>query len=169
MNEATAIAEIQQARSRYQLERFVVGQHDTPEMRFYQLCIELQDMTYKLAHASLTVRRGELEIARLRRTGDELDAADADIKDLELQQTRLAMLGAEREVDVLRAMFEAHPKFTRAEIEAAQPEYWQARLTRQAELQQFGGRHGIGWAHLDAMRQAGALTELTAPTPGELE
>jgi hypothetical protein len=31
-----AIAEVQQPRSRFQLERFVLGQHATPEMRYYQ-------------------------------------------------------------------------------------------------------------------------------------
>lgn len=169
MNIPEAIAEIQQSRSRYQLERFVVGQHDTAEMRYYQLCIELQDMEYKLAHATLMVRRVELEVARLRATGDDLDAIDADVKELELAQTRLAMIGAEREVACLRAMFESSPHFTRQEIEEAQPEYWAARLNRQAELQQFGARTGVGWAQLEAMRQAELLTELTAsPAPAEL-
>ena len=56
MNITEAIAEIQQPRSRFQLVHFVVGQHDTPEMRFYQLCLELQDMGYKLRIAQIGVR-----------------------------------------------------------------------------------------------------------------
>ncbi len=166
MNVADAIAEIQQSRSRYQLERFVVGQHDTPEMRYFQICIELQDMEYKLAYATLAVRRGEIEVERLQSTGDELDAADADIKSLELVQTRLAMIGAEREVACLRDMFAASPKYTRAEIEEAQPDYWRARLTRQYELQHATGQ--VGWGQMDTMLQAGMLVELDAPAAGEL-
>ena len=55
MDIATAIAEIQQPRSRYQLIHMVLGQHDTPEMQFYQLCLELQDMTYKFQMAELGI------------------------------------------------------------------------------------------------------------------
>ena len=57
MNITAAITEVQQPRSRYQLIHFVLGQHDTPEMQFYQLCIELQDMGYKLRIAQLNVRK----------------------------------------------------------------------------------------------------------------
>lgn len=158
MNEHEAIAEIQQARSRYQLEHFVVGQHDTAEMRFYQVCIELQDMEHKLARATLDLRKGEVAIERLRASGDAIDAIDADIQELDLEVVQLSMIGAEREVTCLREMFEDSPKFTRKQIERAQPEYWRARLTRQYELQRISG--AVGWAQLDAMRQTGMLTEI---------
>lgn len=154
-----AIAEIQQSRSEFQLRHFVIGQHDTPEMQFYQCCIELQDMEARLAHATLARRRTEIQIDRLRKSGDELDEVDADIKELELRQQRLAEIGAEREVECLRRFFHEMPKFTRSQIEQAQPEYWRARLTRQAELQVFAGRRGLNWAHAEAMLQAGALRE----------
>lgn len=155
-----AIAEIQQSRSRFQLEHFVLGQHDTPEMRFYQLCIELQDMEFKLAHATIQIDKAQLEIVRLRRKRrwfrrDPIAQREADLAELGLQQTRLAMIGAEREVRCLREMFDAHPKFTRADIEQAQPDYWRARLTRQTSLQIMSG--GVGWAQLEAMRQIGEL------------
>ena len=160
MNITDAIAEVQQPRSRYQLIHFVIGQHDTAEMRFYQLCIELQDMGYKLRMAQLGVRKSEVEIARLLATGDELDAIEAEEKQVGLDHTRIAMLGAEREVAILTDLFDESTHYTRAEIEHAQPEYWQARLTRQTNLQLMAG--GVGWAQLDAMRQAGLLDELVA-------
>jgi len=150
-----AIAEVQQPRSRYQLERFVIGQHDTPEMRFYQLCLELQDMGHKLRMAQLGVRKAEVEIRRLVETGDELDAIEAEEKQVGLDHTRVVMLGAERELAILTDLFDESTHYTRAEIEHAQPEYWQARLTRQANLQLMAG--GVGWAQLDSMRQAGLL------------
>ena len=84
MNIEEAIAEIQQPRSRFQLIHFVLGQHDTPEMRFYQLCLELQDMKHKLALAEIQVKKSEIEIKRLLETGDDLDALDAEEKLLEL-------------------------------------------------------------------------------------
>ncbi|MDP7220964.1 MAG: hypothetical protein QF565_15920, partial [Arenicellales bacterium] len=98
MNIQDAIAEIQQPRSRYQLIHFVLGQHDTPEMQFYQLMMELQDMGFKLRMAQLNVRKTEVEIARLLETGDELDAIEAEEKQVGLEQTQIVMKGAQREI-----------------------------------------------------------------------
>jgi hypothetical protein len=158
MNITDAIAEVQQPRSRYQLIHFVIGQHDTPEMRFYQLCLELQDMGYKLRMAQLGVRKAEIEITRLLETGDELDALEAEEKQVGLEQTQIVMRGAERELAVLTDLFDESQKFTRDEIEHAQPEYWEKRLTRQTNLQIMSG--GVQWAQLDSMRQIGMLDEL---------
>jgi hypothetical protein len=158
MNINEAIAEVQQPRSRYQLIHFVLGQHDTPEMRFYQLCIELQDMEYKLHVAQLGIRKTEIVIARLLETGDALDAVEAEEKKLELEHTLIVMRGAEREIAILTDLFDESQKFTRDEIEHAQPEYWQKRLTRQTNLQIMSGN--VGWAQLDSMRQIGLLDEM---------
>jgi len=160
MNISEAISEIQQPRSRYQLIHFVIGQHDTPEMRFYQLCLELQDMGYKLRMAQLAVRKARVEIARLQATGDELDALEAEEKQIGLEQTEIVMRGAERELAILTDLFDESQKFTRDEIEHAQPEYWQKRLTRQTNLQLMAG--GVQWAQLDSLRQAGLLDEVIA-------
>ena len=43
-----AMAEVQQARSDFQLEKFVVNQHDTDEMRYQQTVIELQQLYYTI-------------------------------------------------------------------------------------------------------------------------
>ena len=160
MNITEAITEIQQPRSRYQLIHFVIGQHDTAEMRFYQLCLELQDMGYKLRVAQLGVRKAEVEIARLEATGDDLDAIEAEEKQIGLEQTQIVMRGAERELAILTDLFDESQKFTRDEIEHAQPEYWQKRLTRQTNLQLMAG--GVQWAQLDSLRQAGMLDDLVA-------
>ena len=160
MNITEAIAEVQQPRSRFQLVHFVIGQHDTPEMRFYQLCLELQDMGYKLRLAQLSVRKTEIEIGRLLETGDELDAIEAEEKQVGLEQTRIVMRGAEREIAVLTDLFDNSTHYTRDEIEHAQPEYWEKRLTRQTNLQLMAG--GVQWAQLDSMRQAGILEEAIA-------
>jgi len=160
MNIHDAIAEVQQPRSRYQLIHFVLGQHDTPEMRFYQLMLELQDMGFKLRMAQLNVRKTEVEIARLLETGDELDAIEAEEKQVGLEQTQIVMRGARREIAILEDIFNTCEHYTRDEIEHAQPEYWQKRLTRQTNLQIMSG--GVQWAQLDSLRQAGLLDELIA-------
>ena len=166
MNIAEAIEEIQQPRSRYQLIHFTIGQHDTPEMRFYQLCLELQDMGYKLRLAQLSVRKTNIEIARLLETGDELDAIEAEEKQVGLEQTLIVMRGAERELAVLTDLFDESQKFTRDEIEHAQPEYWEKRLTRQTNLQIMSGN--VGWAQLDSMRQIGLLDDMVSEREQQL-
>ncbi len=125
-----------------------------------QLCLELQDMGYKLRLAQLSVRKTEIEIGRLLETGDELDAIDAEEKQVGLEQTRIVMQGAERELAILTDLFDESQKFTRDEIEHAQPEYWQKRLTRQTNLQIMSGN--VGWAQLDSMRQIGLLDEMVS-------
>jgi hypothetical protein len=152
-----AIAEVQQPRSRFQLERFVLGQHATDEMRYYQTVIELQDAIYKYKMAVLGVKKAQVKIERLRATGDELDALKAQEVELGLTQTQFAMLGAEREMKELLAIFDSFKhKYTRAEIEAAQPNYWEARLTNNAKAMLMGGQ-SVNAAHIEAMEQAGVL------------
>tara|TARA_R110000765_G_scaffold74002_1_gene145027 strand:- start:343 stop:870 length:528 start_codon:yes stop_codon:yes gene_type:complete len=160
MNITDAIAEVQQPRSRFQLIHFVIGQHDTPEMRWYQIVLELQDLGFKLRMAQLGVSKAQVEISRLEATGDELDAIEAEEKQVGLEQTLIVMRGAEREIAILTDLFNESTHYTRAEIEHAQPEYWQARLTRQTNLQLMAG--GVQWAQLDSLRQAGLLDDLVA-------
>jgi len=155
-----AIAEVQQPRSRFQLERFVTGSHATPEMQYYQTCLELQDMIYKFQVAKIGVQKAELKIKRLRETKDEMKELKAQETEIGLRQTRLAMIGAERELNDLVAIFDSfETKFTRAEIEAAQPDYWNARLTGNAKAMLMGG-NSVNAAHIEAMEQAGVLQNL---------
>jgi hypothetical protein len=157
-----AIAEIQQPRSRFEIERFVLGQHATPEMKYYQTVIELQDMIYKYKLAQIAVKKTETKIAKLRSTGDELDELKAQERELGLAQTRFTMLGAERELAHLIDIWNAFEhKFTRAEIEQAQPDYWQARLTNNARAMLMGGS-SVNAAHIEAMEQAGVLDAFVA-------
>jgi predicted transcriptional regulator len=157
-----AIAEVQQPRSRFQLERFVLGQHATPEMQYYQVCIELQDLLYKYKLAEINAKKTQLKIDRLRSTGDELDELKAQEIELGESQTRFAVIGAERELAHLIDIWESFVhKYTREEIEAAQPDYWQARLTNNAKAMLMGGL-SVNAAHIEAMEQAGVLDSFVA-------
>jgi hypothetical protein len=157
-----AIAEVQQPRSRFQLERFVLGQHATDEMKYYQTVIELQDAIYKYKLAVINVKKSEIKISKLRATGDELDELKAQEVELGLAQTKFAMVGAEREMKHLLEIFDSFThKYTRAEIEAAQPDYWQARLTNNAKAMLMGGA-SVNPSHIEAMEQAGVLDSFVA-------
>jgi predicted transcriptional regulator len=157
-----AIAQVQQPRSRFQLEHFVLGQHATPEMQYYQIVIELQDMIYKYKLAQIGVKKAEVKIANLRKTGNELDELKAQEVELGLAQTQFTMIGAERELKHLMEIFDTfNHKYTREEIEAAQPDYWQARLTNNAKAMLMGGS-SVNAAHIEAMEQAGVLDSFVA-------
>jgi hypothetical protein len=157
-----AIAEVQQPRSRFQLEHFVLGQHATNEMRYYQTVIELQDAIYKYKLAVLNIKKAEIKITKLRQTGEQLDELKAQERELGLEQTKLAMAGAKREMEHLVEIFESFEhKYTRAEIEAAQPDYWQARLTNNARAMLMGGS-SVNASHIEAMEQAGVLDSFVA-------
>jgi hypothetical protein len=157
-----AIAEVQQPRSRFQLEHFVLGQHATPEMQYYQTVLELQDAIYKYKLAAINVQKSDLKIAKLRATGDDLDELKAQEIELGLAQTEFAMLGAEREMKHLLEIFDTFThKYTREEIESAQPNYWQARLTNNAKAMLMGGS-SVNAAHIEAMEQAGVLDSFVA-------
>jgi hypothetical protein len=157
-----AIAEVQQPRSRFQLERFVLGQHATTEMQYYQTVIELQDMIYKYKLAEIAVKKTEAKIVKLRASGDEINELKAQELELGLAQTRFTMIGAERELAHLVDIWNTFEhKFTREEIETAQPDYWQARLTNNAKAMLMGGS-SVNAAHIEAMEQAGVLDSFVA-------
>jgi polyribonucleotide nucleotidyltransferase len=152
-----AMAEIQQSRSNFQLEKFVVNQHETPEMQYLQTLIELQRLYYTIRSVSLEMKKAEIEISRKRATGDEVDEIEAQMKELNLEQTRVVGIGAFRELEKLLSIYDSFEhKYTREEIEAAQPEYWNKRLHRQATLEAIGGSQAQA-GHLDSLRQIGAL------------
>jgi hypothetical protein len=167
-----AIAEIQQSRSNFQLNYFVIGQHHTPEMQYYQLLIELNDMLYKYKTAILDSQIQEIKIKNLRALGDEVSILESLKLELGMQQTKNAMLGTERELQHLYALWKSAPeKYTRAEIEAGQAEYWKARLTHDVEMQSLAG--SVNPTHLGTMDQIGILEDFVSnvfPTkPNELD
>lgn len=153
-----AMVEIQQPRSRFQLDKFVVNQHDTDEMRYFQTVIELQNIYYTIRETGLEIKKMEIEIKRLRATGDEIDEIEAQKKELNLERIRLVAIGAFREADHLVTIFNNFTKkYTREEIEQAQPDYWMKRLNRQAVLASISN-DAASAGHLDSLRQIGILS-----------
>jgi hypothetical protein len=158
-----SLTEVQMPRTRYQLEHFVIGAHDTPEMQFVQVCRELEALHYTIKEVAMQVRKTEYEIQDLRDKGDRISQVEADIKELGLERTRLVAIGAVREYDTLIEIYDQIPHFTREQIDASQPDYWQARLGRQTNLQIMSG--GANWAHLEALDQVGVLSKLIQQQP----
>jgi hypothetical protein len=154
-----ALHEIQRSRSRFQLEHFVAGQHDTDEQQYRQVLLEIQSLIFSIKNARLKIKKGELEVAKLRSNNDEIDNVEAEIMELGLEQSLLVLSGAEKELADLVDMWEQFPhKYTAEELEKLQPVYWEARLMRQAQLEALGSNGKIGWGALDALRQIGKLS-----------
>jgi hypothetical protein len=145
--------EIQQPRTSYVIEKFVVGQHDTIEMQFSQCVLEIQIKVANLKRAKLGKRKIEIQIKELEDKGTEIDQIDADLKRIDLQEQDLAVLGALRELEALYKIYQSFPKkYTRKEIDDAQENYWKLRLDRQAQQDlQATGRIGVG--NSEALRQ----------------
>jgi hypothetical protein len=149
-------------RSDYQLRHFVIGQHDTPEMRYRQILIEAKDLLFKIKNAEL-----QLEINK--RKIDKLEASKDEVKHLKAAQLRLgvsvtldALEGARRELDYLVEMSKDYRHYTPDEIEANQPDYWELRLTRQATTDRMALEQGVTAGNLASMMNAGLVQkELT--------
>jgi hypothetical protein len=124
-------AEVHQPRSRFQLENFVVLSHATPEMQYYQIITEIQALYYTIKQVSLELQKTQIEIDRLRQTGDEIDEIEAQIKELGIEQTKVVGVGAFRELEILLQLKTEYPNYTRNEIEQGQGQYWQLRLDQQ--------------------------------------
>ena len=148
-----AFKEIQQSRSAYQINKFVVNQHETPEMQYYQCILEIQSLYYTIKNVTLDMQINEIKIARLRETKDPIDELEAQKLELGLAQTRLVGVGTFRELDILLERFNSFSKkYTRKEIEEAQPQYWNQRLNRQALFAELSSSP-TGMAQLEALYQ----------------
>jgi hypothetical protein len=152
---AAAVLAIQQPRTNFQIQHFVVGQHDTEPRRWHQCVLELQIKIQLLKRAEIERRMTLRKIERLRQSS-ELDSRDqADLLTIDLEAHELAVLGAVREAETLYAIYKSFGRtYTREELDAAETEYWQLRLTRQAKHELIAnGRIGVG--NLDSLEQIG--------------
>ena len=109
-----AFLEIQQPRTAYVLEKFVVGQHDHVTQSYAQCVLELQIKYDNLRRAKLNRRKLEIKIEEYESKGTELDQIEADLVKIDLEEQDRAVLGALREFEALYKIWKSFPKnFTR--------------------------------------------------------
>lgn len=165
MNITEAAKEIIQNRSNYQLEKFVLGQHHSPEMQYHQLVIELNSLINNKKETQLRIEKIKAEAEELRATGRKSDAIEAQIKELPLEDFENSVFSQQREIDYLESLFAKSHKYTRKEIESAQKDYWEQRLIRVAQLQMLSRQGGVDWAQLDAIQQANIIEKAMLQIP----
>lgn len=148
---------IQMARPPFVLEKFVVGAHrqDSEAQGWAHAVLEMKIKYDAIRRAQIGRKIILLEIEQLDASGDEVDRLRADLKRIDLEEQDRAELGAIREFEALYEIYRSFGRrYSREELNAAQPEYWQNRLTRQARQDsQATGR--IGQGNQDALGQIG--------------
>src|SRR5262249_3884737 len=88
---------------------------------------------------------------------------EAHLLRLDYEEQSLAILGTLREIAALFAIYQSFGRtFTREELEAAEADYWQKRLVRQANQSLLAGG-GPGLGNVEALDQMGANCGLPAP------
>lgn len=145
------------SRTKFQLENFVIKQHDTPQMQWRQILIEAQDLAYKIRMAELGIQKTKIEIERLLQTGDAVDAVEAEEKNVGVILTERTLMGARMEMRWLEEMAHKIGAFSYEEIEDNQEEYWEKRLLRQADADIFSATKGISVGNVHSMLSAGML------------
>lgn len=131
---------IQQPRSNFALENFVVAQHHMPGRQRMQCVLELQIKMFNARRAALDVRERELKIQQIEyRSGlgevaDQLNEVEAEKLKIEIEEINLVRLGNLREAECLYGILQKLPKYTREEYEAEERDYWALRLNEQIDL-----------------------------------
>jgi hypothetical protein len=150
-----AFSEIQQPRSRYALEHYVIGGKFTPETRYAQCVLEAQIKWDNIRLGRLDLERIDLEIAGVATPG-RLGEIEREKKSIEREQVERAMLGAKRELACLCEIFDSFgTTYTHEQIESAQQDEERNRLCTHAvqEMSAFGY---VAPGTQDAMRRVGA-------------
>jgi hypothetical protein len=147
-------------RTRFQLENFVMKEHDCLERKFLQVIVELKSLRDGAIIDWLEQQKIKIEIDRLLATGDEIDAIEAVKKQYKLFNMQETMLYREREVKTLVEILKTFPKmYTYEEIEAAEPAYWEKRLNRQMAEDMVSAQTGINPGNIRSAIQANVSTE----------
>jgi hypothetical protein len=146
-------------RSDYQLKHFVIGQHDTPEMRYRQILLEAKDLLFKIKNAEIELEITRRKIHKMESSGDEIKALRAEQLRLGMAVTLDALEAARRELQTLAELSKDYRHYSPEEIEANQEEYWKKRLTRQANTDRIAIEHGVHAANVASMMNAGLVNK----------
>jgi hypothetical protein len=150
-----AFDEIQMPRTEYELRKFVIESQDTPAKAYAHCVLELSNKYDNLRLANIDVQIKEHEIAELEAKKDKISKLEAQKKRIELEQTNRARVGALREFEALYRIWNEFPhKYTRAEIDSDQPEYWDKRIARQANNDMISSGR-VSASNVDALRMIG--------------
>ena len=150
-----AMATLPQPRTDYQLEKFVVGKHETPEIQYAHCVLNIRVKYNALRRSKISLEKIDYQINQLKDKGDKLSEFAWREKEIDREECEGAVLGSLRELKALYKIWNTfEKKYTREEINEAQEVYWNKRLTRQANEDLMAtGRVSKG--NLEALGQIG--------------
>ncbi len=151
-----AFIEIQMPRTPFALENFVVNSKFTDQQRYAQCVLELSIAYDNLRLANLSLEKAKIEMAAIDTT-TRLGEIDKEMKQIEVEQTERAVVGAIREFEFLYDMWEKFPKkYTREELNNASQEEYTKMLETQAHHDlNAHGRISVG--NQEGLRQLGKV------------
>jgi hypothetical protein len=144
-------------RTDYQLEHFVVGQHDTPEMRYHQLVIEARGLVRNIKITEIDLQIARKKIEKLEASGDEIKMLKAAKHRIGLTNLEETLVSQRKELECLVRLSQDYRHYTDDDIEANQPEYWRLRLTRQAMTDKLSREMNIHEGNYAALLQANLI------------
>jgi len=132
-----------QSRSDYQIERFVVGDHETPQRRYLQCLVEMQRKVSEISLSEVNAEELEDKIAlakeRIAVASNDYERREQEreIRKAEINKWQLDLYveGLLREFNKLYALFKQLPAYTADELRDAEEQYWQIRKAKQAQQQ----------------------------------
>jgi hypothetical protein len=145
------------SRSKFQLRHFVFGMHPTKPMQWRQVLIEAQDMAYKIRSAEISLQKMEIELDRLKASGDPISLLDAEQKELDMVLLKRTLNGARVELQWIQEIADEIGPHTFEDIENDQPAYWTERLARQADVSIASASSGVDAGTLDSMIASGMV------------
>lgn len=162
------LREIQQPRSNFQLSKFVLGQHPTNEMQYVQLLLEASSLETSIQRTKLSISEKKIQRNILSMDNPDLEAIEKQRIDLDIQDLETSLLGAERELDFLKSLYDAvEHHYSRDEIEGAQLDYWKKRLYSNARAM-IQGNNSIPYSYIESMEQAGVFEEVAKELADEV-
>ena len=142
-------------RTFFQMDRFVMQEHDLPERKFLQLMMELRTIRDGFIQDSIEIEKIKIQIKRLLDTGDEIDKLEAMKKQYNLEHYESGMAVRQEELMHIVKLLKTLPKiYTKREIEDAEERYWEKRLTRQAAEDVVSQLTGVHSGNIRANIQA---------------
>jgi hypothetical protein len=127
--------------------------------------METNGILSAIAETELRIEKLKAEAEELSATGKKSDEIEARIKLLAIPELETSLIGSKRELAYFEELFEQFPEYTREQIEEAQKDYWETRLTRVAQLQMLSRQGGVDWAQLEAIYQTGELEKALEHIP----
>lgn len=130
-------------KSRFQLEKFVIGANKGEAREYRQLLLQINEKSVALNKSEIRRKKIKAEIGYLneqltsesnqyKKTMLECDIED---KILDLEQEEKLIMDAAVEFSTMYSIFTNMPKFTAEEFEQNELEYWKNRLIKDAQLQ----------------------------------